>query len=94
LIRVEFLGFPGVEERVGKKRVEIAVRCGTLRDVIECLIREYGKTMQETFYREENRLDPISQVSLNGASFLLADHADQPVREDDSITFMLMLAGG
>jgi hypothetical protein len=94
LIRVEFMGFPAAEERLGKKRAEIAVRCGTLRDVIECLIREYGKTMRETFYREENRLDPIVQVSLNGASFLLAGHEDQPVREGDSIIFMLMLAGG
>jgi molybdopterin converting factor small subunit len=94
LIRVEFMGFPMVEERLGKKSVETDVRHGTLRDVIECLIREHGKTMKETFYREDDRLDPIIQVSLNGASFLLADHMDRPVREGDSVAFMLMLAGG
>jgi MoaD family protein len=93
-IHVEFLGFPMVSDVIGKRRVELDIAVNTVRGVIDELIMRYGKKVNEAFYDEKGRLDVTLQITLNGKTFISADKEQTPLNEGDTITFMLLLAGG
>ena len=46
---VEFLGFPMVTDVIGKKTLEVDLLGETVKDVIEKLIRLYGKRVRDAF---------------------------------------------
>jgi molybdopterin converting factor small subunit len=66
----------------------------TVRDVIDELIMLYGKKVKDAFYDEKGRLDVTLQMTLNGKTFISADKQHTPLSEGDTLTFMLLLAGG
>ena len=93
-INVEFLGLPMVSDLVGRKRLEVDIQGETVNDVIDELIKRYGKTMREAFYDVEGNFDTAMQITLNGKSFIFADKRDTHLKEGDNLIFMLLLAGG
>jgi len=93
-IQVEFLGFPMVSDVVGKKKLELAIPGSTVKDVIDELIRLYGKKVRDAFYDEKGNFDVTLQVTLNGKTFIPADRHHSPLNEGDTLIFMLLLAGG
>jgi len=93
-INVEFLGFPMVSDVVGKKKLELSISGQTVKDVIDELIRRYGKKVREAFYDAEGNFDLMIQIALNGKSFIPPDKHQTPLNEGDTLTFMLLLAGG
>lgn len=94
-IKVEVKGFPIVSDVIGKKTFEVDIEGPTVRDVIENLIRIYGRKVKEAFYDEGGRFDPIIQVCLNGKTFLSPEELEKPILQDgDTLAFLLLLAGG
>jgi len=93
-INAEFLGFPMVSDVVGKKKLELDIPGITVKDVIDELIRLYGKKVREAFYDEKGDFDAIIQIVLNGKTFIPAVEHHTPLNEGDTLTFMLLLAGG
>ena len=93
-IHVEFLGFPMVSDVMGKKKMELDIPGNTVKDVIDELIRLFGRKVKEAFYDEKGRLDVTLQITLNGKTFISADKQQPPLNEGDTLTFMLLLAGG
>lgn len=93
-INVEFLGFPMVSDVVGKKKLELEFSGNTVRNVIDELIRLYGKKVREAFHDAKGDFDVMIQVTLNGKTFIPADQHDTPLNEGDTLVFMLLLAGG
>jgi molybdopterin converting factor small subunit len=93
-IHVEFLGFPMVSDVIGKKEMELDIPGNTVIDLIDELIRLYGKKVRKAFYDEKGRFDVTLQVSLNGRIFNPADKQHPPLNEGDTLIFMLLLAGG
>jgi len=93
-INVEFLGFPMVSDVVGKKKLELDISGQTVKDVIDELIRRYGKKVRDAFYDTEGNFDLMIQIALNGKSFIPADKHNTVLNEGDSLIFMLLLAGG
>ena len=93
-IHVEFLGFPMVSDVIGKKKMELDILGNTVKDVIDELIRLYGKKVREAFYDEKGRFDVTLQMTLNGKIFIPADKQHTPLNEGDTLIFMLLLAGG
>jgi MoaD family protein len=93
-INVEFLGFPMVSDIVGKKKLELDIPGNTVKHVIDELIRLYGKKAREAFYDEKGNLDVTLQITLNGKTFVPADQHHTPLNEGDTLSFMLLLAGG
>jgi MoaD family protein len=93
-IHVEFLGFPMVSDVIGKKNMELDIPGNTIKDVIDELIRLYGRKVREAFYDEEGRFDVTLQMALNGRNFIPADKQQTPLNEGDTLIFMLLLAGG
>ncbi len=93
-INVEFLGFPTVSDVVGKKKVSLDVPGNTLKSAIDELIRLYGKRVRDSFYDEKGNLDVTIQITRNGKLFAPADIQSPSLTEGDTLTFMLLLAGG
>jgi molybdopterin converting factor small subunit len=93
-IIVEFLGFPIITDVIGKKKLELVVSGGTVKDVINELIRHYGEKVRDAFYDARGNFDPMIQITLNGKSFIPVDKHDTLLEDGDSIVFMILLAGG
>jgi molybdopterin converting factor small subunit len=93
-IIVEFLGFPIITDVIGKKKLELVVSGGTVKDVINELIRHYGEKVRDAFYDAQGNFDPMIQIALNGKSFIPVDKHDTLLEDGDSIVFMILLAGG
>jgi len=93
-INVEFLGFPMVSDVIGKKKLQVDIPGHTVRDVIDELIRLYGKKVKDAFYDEKGNFDVMIQVALNEKTFIPADKPHTALSEGDTLTFMLLLAGG
>ena len=93
-INVEFLGLPMVSKVIGKKRLELDIPGNTVKNVIDELIQRYGKKVREALYDQEGNFDLMIQISLNGKSFIPADKHLTPLKEGDTLMFMLLLAGG
>jgi len=93
-INVEFLGFPMASDVIGRKKLELNIPGNTVRDVINELIRLYGKKVREAFYDEKGNFDVTIQITLNGKTFISADKHLTPLNEGDTLIFMLLLAGG
>ena len=93
-ISVEFLGFPMISDVIGKTRLELAIAGNTVKDVIDELVRTYGEKIRNSFYDENGRLDVTIQMMLNGKSLTLSGKDHTPLNDGDTVTFMLLLAGG
>ena len=93
-ISVEFLGLPMVSDVIGKKKLELNISGETVKDVIDGLIKRHGKKVRNAFFDAEGDFDVMIQTVLNGKSFIPADKHNSPLNEGDTLTFMLLLAGG
>jgi MoaD family protein len=93
-IRVEFLGFPMLSDVIGTKKMDLDIPGDTVKDVIDELIRRYGRKAEQAFYDDKGRLDVTLQMTLNGKTFISADQTHASLKDGDTLTFVLLLAGG
>jgi molybdopterin converting factor small subunit len=93
-INVEFLGLPMVSDVVGNKKLEVDVPGETVKDVIDELVRRYGKKVKDAFYDTQGNFGMMVQIALNGTSFITPDKHHTPLNDRDTLIFMLVLAGG
>jgi molybdopterin converting factor small subunit len=83
-----------ISEVLGKKKLELDIPGNTVKDVIDQLIRSYGKKVEDFFYDKEGNFDVMIQITLNGKSFIPANKHHTPLNKGDTLVFMLLLAGG
>ena len=93
-IHVEFLGFPTVSDVIGKKKLDLEIAGNTVRNAIDELISIYGKKVREAFYDEKGDFDVMIQVTVNRKTFVPVHQQHNSLNEGDTLTFMLLLAGG
>ncbi len=79
---------------VGKKKFELNIQGKTIKDVIEELIRKYGAKVRQVFYGEGGTFDPMIQIALNGEKWIPADQHETTLNENDTLIFMILMAGG
>lgn len=94
-IGVQLLDLPLVSDVIGKKKLELEIFGNTIKEVIDELIKCYGKKVRDAFYDLDGNFDPTIQIAINGKSFVSADQHKIPLlKEGDNLTFMMLLAGG
>jgi hypothetical protein len=94
-IQVEILGLPMISDVIGKKTLDVDISKGSVKEVLDELTHRYGKKVREAFYDPDGNFDISIQAALNGKSFITADqHLSPVIKEGDTLTFMLLLAGG
>jgi molybdopterin converting factor small subunit len=93
-VTVEFLSLPLITQPLGKKKIEIEFQGSTLAD----LARELGskiKRAKDMLLASDGAIDNDIQIYINGVDRLDGEARHTKVlSEGDTITFMMLLAGG
>lgn len=93
-ITIEFLGLPNLSGVLGKKS-EIEFPGGTVSDLTSFLIRRYGPKVRQMLLDSDGQLDPTIQVMINDDGFIPRQQlSEKPVKENDTVRFMLLAGGG
>jgi len=95
-IKIQVLGLPTLAQAVGKREIELDLPEGTptVQGVLDHLIQQFGSSVREALYDRQGALNPIIQIALNGRKFVAPERLDTPLKGGDTLTFMLLMAGG
>jgi molybdopterin converting factor small subunit len=93
-VKVKFLGFPDLKRKLGGDEIDLRLHGPTLSDLLDSLRERCGQEVAQVLLDEEGKVDQTIQIIRNGKEWLSRDELDQPLRDGDSITFLLMMAGG
>lgn len=86
--------FAGFREAAGGSK-ELMDDVGTVGEVLDELVRRFGKKMEEKIYRPEMReLREIAIVLLNGRSLDIPHELSLPLKESDVIAIFPPVSGG
>lgn len=85
---------PVLPEAIGRKELQVEFSGETVNDLIEHLIKRYGRPARQALYDQQGQLDPVVQILLNGESWVMHDRLDTVLHDGDEVMFMVMLAGG
>ena len=92
-VTVEFLSLPLITQPLGKKKIDIEFQGSTLSD----LARELGsriKRAKDILLRSDGAIDDDIQIYVNGDRVQREESDSRKLGEGDSITFMMLVAGG
>jgi molybdopterin converting factor small subunit len=92
-VNVKFLGLPMISDIIGKKKLEVEITGETVKDVIDEMIKCYGKKFKDATHDSQGNFDMMIQIALN-ENFIPPDKHLTPVKEGDELTFLMLLSGG
>lgn len=93
-VSLRLMALPGLIKAMGGKQVEVDFPGETVADLLEHLVERYGEAAKEALLDEEGNLDPIIQILVNEKQWVVHEELDVPLKDDDSVIFMLLVAGG
>ena len=93
-VNLKILGLPTLSKVTGRKELDVNFEGKTVNDLIDYIVKRYGRKAEETLLDEEGKLDITIQVLLNGREWITHDRLDTVLKDGDSIALMLMVAGG
>ena len=68
---------------------------GTVADLIKHIVDRHGRKMHKILLDQSGELDLAIQVMLNDEGFLPREEfSKRPLKEGDSVKFMLLVGGG
>ncbi|MEE8416144.1 MAG: MoaD/ThiS family protein [Desulfobacterales bacterium] len=93
-ISVETLSLPSLSRLIGRK-TEIEMDVGTVKHLIDHLIRTYGKKAGQVLLDQKGELDIVIQIMINDEGFLPRKKiATRSLKEGDKVKFLLLVGGG
>ncbi len=93
-ISVETLSLPSLSRLIGRK-TEIVIDGGTVKHLIDHLIRTYGKKAGQVLLDQKGELDIVIQIMINDEAFLSRKEiATRSLKEGDKVKFHLLVGGG
>ena len=93
-IQIESLGLPTLSKLIGKKS-QLEMAGGTLADLVQCIVDRYGPRAANILLNGEGRLAIEIQVMINDEGFLpRSEYSNRPIKDGDSVKFMLLVGGG
>jgi MoaD family protein len=93
-VKLKILGLPTLSKVTGKKELDVNFEGKTVNDLIDYIVKRYGRKAAEALLDEEDKLDITIQVLLNGREWITHDRLDTVLKDGDGIALMLMVAGG
>jgi molybdopterin converting factor small subunit len=93
-VRVTFAGLNELARAVGQKEVSAQLSGDTLGDLLRHLEQAYGAPLRKSLLTPAGTVHETVQVLRNGATWIARDDLQAPLKEGDSVTFLLMMAGG
>ena len=95
-ITVKFIGLPDLQKLIGGQEIQIEIKGDSFGALLEQLVETYGKPIKEILLAEKkkNQVSLLIQVLRNEEHWIERVDSDCLLREGDTITFMMMVAGG
>ncbi len=88
------LFLPVLPEAIGRKELDVEFAGETVNDLVEHLIRRYGRKARQALYDEKGQWDPVVQILVNGEQWVTIDRLDTVLQDGDDVILMMMIAGG
>jgi molybdopterin converting factor small subunit len=93
-VKIEFLALPSLTKVIGARRIEIEVNEGTPKNVLDSLLKKFGRSAKEALLDDKGKLDRAIQILLNGEKWIPHDKLDSTLKDGDTLIFMMLVAGG
>jgi molybdopterin converting factor small subunit len=93
-VRVKFVGLPELTRAIGRKEVSARLEGDTFGDLLRHLADSYGAPFRKSLLTPEGTVHETVQVLRNGDRWIPRDALDASLEDGDSLTFLLMMAGG
>jgi molybdopterin converting factor small subunit len=95
-ITIEVLGLPALAQALGRREATLSLRDGpeTVQGVLDHMVDVFGPSVREALYNPTGSLNPVIQIALNGRTFVAPTELDRPLKDGDTLSFMLLMAGG
>lgn len=84
-IKCKFFGLQEIQKIIGGKEIEVEIEGNTLGALQQHLKTVYGESLQKAF---------ASQILKNGNEWIRIKDLDHPLKDGDSLSFLLMIPGG
>jgi molybdopterin converting factor small subunit len=86
---------PLLAEAMGRQEVDVEFPGNTAGDLIEHLIQRYGQKARRAICDQAGAMDPVVQLLRNEKEWVRTDRlAETPLRDGDTVTLMMLMAGG
>ena len=93
-ITVETLSLPTLSRIIGKTS-QVEIPQGTVKDLIEQLIKQNGKKVSDMLLDSKGNLDLVIQVMINDQGFIPREEIKtRPLNDGDRVKFLLLVGGG
>jgi molybdopterin converting factor small subunit len=93
-VTVEFLSLPLITQPLGKKKIDIEFHGSTLSDLAGELSSKINR-VKDVLLASDGIIDNDIQVYINGAVQVQREEIEsKKLSEGDTVTFMLLVAGG
>ena len=93
-IKVEFLSLPNVVKMVGSKTMTLDFAGQTVDELIQELAAKYGTAVRKFLLDETGQLDMSLAVTINRQEWIRHDQMDKALCDGDTVTIMMLAAGG
>lgn len=93
-VNVRLMALPALIKAMGGKKVEVDFPGETVADLLDHIVARYGRAAKQALLDDEGHLDTIIQILVNEKHWIVHDELDVPLKEGDSVIFMLLVAGG
>jgi len=88
------MALPALARAMGGRKLKVDFPGETVGDLLDHIVKRYGRAAKEALLDEEGQLDTIIQILINEKEWVVHDELDLPLKEGDSVIFMLLVAGG
>jgi molybdopterin converting factor small subunit len=93
-VELRLMALPALVRALGGKRIEVDFPGHTVADLVEHLAGQYGRPAKEALLDEEGNVDSIIQVLINEEQWVVHDDLNVPLKDGDTVIFMLLVVGG
>jgi MoaD family protein len=93
-VELRLMALPALARAIGGKKVEVEFAGDTVADLVNHLVERYGKAAKDALLDEEGDLDSIIQILINEKQWITHDELEVPLKDGDSVIFMLLVVGG
>ena len=93
-INLRLMALPALVKAMGGKKVQVDFAGETVADLLDYIVKQYGRSAKKALLDEEGELDHIIQILVNEKQWVVHGQLDVPLKEGDDVILMLIVAGG
>jgi hypothetical protein len=93
-VKLQLMALPALARATGGKKLEVDFPGEKVADLIDYLVREYGRAAREALLDEEGKVDPIIQILVNEKEWVVHDELDVHAIERPTLGLCAMTAPG